>query len=586
MMAEKMNILAPEVYIPNFLKIRTKDSKLVKFQLNHAQKQLLTKIRDLKLREKPIRFIILKARQLGISTFTEAFIFNQTATQKYINSLIIAHDESATQNLFKMYRTFYENLPPELTPMTRYSNRKEITFENPSQDINVKRKDPGMESQVTVAVASNVDAGRSQTIHFLHASEVAFWDDANTLMTGLLQTVPDSPNTAVVLESTANGVGGWFYDMWQKAETGENGYIPIFLAWFVEPQYTRSFDTQEEYHRFVEEVNQSYFDKHGRLVLTEERELMNNFNLTYEQLNWRKNKIQNALNGDVEKFKQEYPSTPEEAFIASGRPRFNITVLKKYLSKAVPGTRYNVEAVGGKVEFVPNEIGHVEVWKAPEYGKYYVIGADVAEGLVLGDYSVAVVLDDDGDIAAVWRGHIDPDLFGEELVKLARLYNEAYIGVEVNNHGRTTLKTIIDADYLNIYYSKTIDKITDSITQKVGWETNQKTKRHMIDTLAKWIREKWLGIKWKTLINELITYVIDDKGLTNAQKGCFDDTVMALAIALQLYLESRGESFEPFDTNKLETAQEFQKKQKSFIDRIIEEKRRKYQGDDDLEITQ
>ena len=158
-------------------------------------------------------------------------------------------------------------------------------------------------------------------------------------MTSLLQTIPNEPNTNVFIESTANGVGGWFYDFWKAAERGENEYIPLFFAWFDEPTYTKPFDTEEEKRQFIEEVNMVTYDKEGNEIHTEEYELMKEFNLTYEQLNWRRFAIANYCFGDIDMFHQEYPSTPEEAFIASGRPKFNIGALKQYRRQQESGER-------------------------------------------------------------------------------------------------------------------------------------------------------------------------------------------------------------------------------------------------------
>jgi hypothetical protein len=136
-------------------------------------------------------------------------------------------------------------------------------------------------------------------------------------------------------------------------------------------------------------------------------------------------------------------------------------------------------------------------------------------------------------------------LFGEELVKLAVYYNQGYLGIESNNHGLTALKSVQRLEYWNIFFQKTYDKISDTISQKIGWGTNTRTKPLMINKLAEFIREKWLGIKWTTLINECLTYIIEDNGATNAQEGCHDDTVMSCAIALQLVLEGKGENYIP-----------------------------------------
>jgi hypothetical protein len=145
----------------------------------------------------------------------------------------------------------------------------------------------------------------------------------------------------------------------------------------------------------------------------------------------------------------------------------------------------------------------------------------------------------------MWHGHIDPDLFGTELVKLAEYYQDAYLGVENNNHGLTTLTAIKKVEYWNIYYTKTFDKIAESVTQKMGWSTNQRTKPFMIDKLAEFIREFHLGIYSDLIIAEAFTYIIEDNGKTNAQPGTHDDTIMALAIMLQLLLEGKGDTYTP-----------------------------------------
>jgi hypothetical protein len=136
-------------------------------------------------------------------------------------------------------------------------------------------------------------------------------------------------------------------------------------------------------------------------------------------------------------------------------------------------------------------------------------------------------------------------LFGIELIKLAKYYNDAYLGVEANNHGASTLNTIKRNEYWNLFFSKQFDKIADKLTQKVGWTTSSRTKPIMIDKLSEFVRERWLGIYSDLVISEMFTYIIEDNGSTNAQQGCHDDTVMATAICLQLMLEGMGSENEP-----------------------------------------
>lgn len=537
----------PKWYIENFLVIRDKQAKKVPFILNHAQNIVMEKIKWCEENNKLKRFIVLKARQMGLSTLFEGLIFHDTANNPFKNSLIVAHEEPASQNLFNMSKLYYEELPDVIRPMKKYSNGKILAFESPENDEDKKQQNPGLRSKITIATAGAGEVGRSSTIHNLHASEVAFFPDAKTTMLGLLQSIPDEMNTLVVLESTANGVGDYFHDLWQKATRGENEFIPIFLPWFIDPGYTRPFKSSAEREQFKSEIETVTTDMNGNKVYTYEYELMKKHDLTLEQLNWRRYTIANKCQGDEFLFMQEYPSTPEEAFISTGRPKFSIQSLKKYQTITKEPTRgYLKYNPNGEVEFIEDSSGYVSIWEKPKPNRRYSIGADVAEGLVEGDYSCGVVGDNTSfDVVAMWHGHIDPDLFGIELIKLAKYYNYAYLGVENNNHGLTTLSTIKREEYWNLYFSKQHDKIADRITQKIGWSTTSVTKPLMIDKLAEFIREIYLGIYSDLIISEAFTYVIEDNGKTNAQPGCHDDTIMAMAIMLQLMLEDVGDDYIP-----------------------------------------
>lgn len=534
-------------YIENFLKIRDKTASIVPFKLNNAQKIVMDIMKKDEEEGKPKRYIVLKARQMGLSTLFEGLIFQDTSTHENKNSLIIAHEEQASSNLFAMSKLYFENIPELIRPMKKYANGKVLSFENPTPDENEKLQNPGLRSKISIATAGSGEVGRSATYHNIHASEVAFFPDAKTTMLGLLQAVPDQPNTMVVMESTANGVGDWFHEMWKKAERGENEFTPIFLPWFIQPEYTRPFRSEAERQQLINEYSTVSVDGNGNPLRTYEWELKEKFGLTWEQLNWRKYTMANKCQGDEILFMQEYPSTPEEAFISSGRPKFSIKVLKKYqtITKKPIRRGYLMEQ-DGKIAFLDDDKGYISIWKMPEEDRTYSLGADVAEGLVHGDYSVGFVGDNESfDLVAKWHGHIDPDLFGAELVKLARFYNEAYLGVEGNNHGLTTLTTIKKLEYYNVFFSKSYDRIADLMTQKLGWYTTPRTKPLMIDKLAEFVREMYLGIYDDELIGEMFTYIIEDNGATNAQPGAHDDMVMACAITLQLLLEGKGELFVP-----------------------------------------
>lgn len=537
----------PRWYIENFLLIRDKSANIIPFKLNRAQQIVMDQIEKDMREGRPKRYIVLKARQMGLSTLFEGLIFHDTATHENKNSLIIAHEESASTNLFQMSKLYFENLNELIRPMKRYANGKVLSFENPTNDDAERHRNPGLRSKISIATAGAGEVGRSSTTHNLHASEVAFFPDAQTTMLGLLQSVPNQPNTLVVLESTANGVGDWFHTVWQNAEKGLNDFTPIFLPWFIQDEYTRPFASEGQKQQFIEEVSAIHRDGEGKEIRTYEWELKEKHGLTWEQLNWRRHTIQNNCNGDEILFMQEYPATAEESFISSGRPKFNISALRRYqtITKDPIRRGYLHEDESGEINFVDDDNGYISIWQEPKHGEEYAIGADTAEGLATGDFSCGVVGNSEFDIVAMWHGHLDPDLFGKELVKLGKYYNYAYLGVENNNHGHSVLNTIKREEYWNLYFTKTHDKISDTVTQKLGWSTRSNTKPLMIDKLAEFVRENYLGIYSDLIISEMFTYIIEDNGATNAQVGCHDDTVMATGIMLQLLLEGRHEHYTP-----------------------------------------
>jgi hypothetical protein len=251
------------------LKLRAKDGPLEPFAFNPAQAKLHALIEEQKAKTGRVRVIILKARQVGVSTYLAACI-------------IIGHERRASSNLFQMVKRFHDHLPDELRPSVGASNAEELIFDR-------------LDSGYLVSVASSEGTGRSATAQLLHASEAAFWDDLPIQMASLMQTVPDLDATEIAIESTANGFND-FHSLWRKAEAGESEFMPVFLPWSLDPGYRRKVDPD-----FVMDA--------------EERELAELHNLDAEQIAWRRAKISQL--GSAEYFAQEYPLTSSEAFISS-----------------------------------------------------------------------------------------------------------------------------------------------------------------------------------------------------------------------------------------------------------------------------
>ena len=496
------------VYCDKNLKIRNKDGNIVQFELNSVQRKFVAAVLAELAAGRPVRFIILKARQMGLSTVIEALIFWYTATHKNQSATIVAHLDDAARNIYEMFRRYYDNAQSPFQPKLKYNTKKDLTFEV-------------LGSQIKTGSAESKEIGRSSTNQILHNSEVAFWSNGQELVAGLMQTVPMRPNTMVFHESTANGIGGYFYETWQAAKRGDSVFTPIFFAWFDADEY--QLPTPPTF------------------VLSEsEQHLKSTYNLTNEQVMWYRMKLKEFGN-DTDRMKQEYPSNDMEAFIASGRPRFDINALLEYEAKALPGDWLELTPdLEHDNQFIHTKVDKsaLQVWKYPDRLGQYVIGIDVAEGLEHGDYSVITVLDKKAmETVARWRGHCDPDRLGDIAYDIGIWYQKALIGTEVNNHGLTTLQRLKDRRYPNLYtrersYEK---ELWEQPASMLGWKTDLRTKPLMIDYLAQAIREHSLTDHDITFIREAMTYVVDENGRTNAQEGCHDDTVISTAIALQMF---------------------------------------------------
>ena len=211
------------------LRLRQRILVLYHLYLTSPRSAFINTVKEQAKQQKPIRIIILKARQMGFSTPTEALIFHRTVTRRNVNSLIVAHKDESSNNLFNMSKLFYENLPPELQPMRKASNARELVFENPTKNQLEKRHNPGLRSKIKIATAGGQGVGRSDTLQNVHISELAFWPgDKKETLNGILQSVPNSPPTMVIIESTANGFDH-FKELWDQAVAGESDFEPLFF---------------------------------------------------------------------------------------------------------------------------------------------------------------------------------------------------------------------------------------------------------------------------------------------------------------------------------------------------------------------
>ncbi|MEI7340461.1 terminase [Pectobacterium brasiliense] len=508
----------------NLYKIENEKGQLVTFRMRPAQRRLFKQMH--------YRNIILKARQLGFSTAIDIYLLDQALFNKNIKCGIIAQDKTAAGEIFRTKISIpFDNLPGWLRSSFKITERRSganggyILFSHGS----------------SIQVATSFRSGTVQRLHISEHGKICakYPAKAKEVRTGTLNAVHDG--CIVFDESTAEGVGGDFHTMSTRAlELAQSGvdltmqdYKFHFYPWFDDPKYVapvpagglRLSKYHQEYFAAVEAAT--------RVTLSD------------EQKQWyiRKEVEQG------EEMKQEFPSTPQEAFLTSGRRVFAAISVMHAEGRCSPplivydvdpetGKRTKVQALrgGDKEELQRTLQNHLLVWELPDPDEDYAIGADVAEGLENGDRSsFDVVKKSTGEQVAHWFGHLDAELFAQLLVHTGKGYNTAYIGPERNNHGHAVLQKLRDIYPVRaIYAEQHLDRDNDDETPKLGWLTTKQSKPVVTEGLKTLLREKASGIRWVGTINELNTYVYDAKGSMGAQTGCFDDQVMSYAIAQEM----------------------------------------------------
>ena len=513
-----MNPCIAKDYIENCLKIKTKSGTVVPFRLNDAQRKLYAVAKRQQDAGKPVRLIILKARQLGFSTLTEGLIFHACATRKNVNALIVAHREDATANLFRMSKLFYDELPAPVKPMLRASNAQELVFENPSKLRSEREARPGLRSRIRCATAGGRGIGRSDTLHCVHLSEYAFWPDgadgkASTLA-GILQAVPSLPGTMVVIESTANGFED-FKERWDAAVAGENDFEPVFFAWFENPDYSMPVVPGTEW-------------------TPEERDLKAAYQLTDEQLQWRRWCIANNCGGSLDMFRQEYPASPGEAFLHSGTGVFDNEQIVLRLER-LPGPAGRGEFTDG--EWTESETGAITLYELPEDGVPYVLGGDTAgEG---SDYFTAIVIDNvTGRIAAKLRQKYSEPEYVRQIYALGRFYNDALVAIETNFSTYPVMK-LQEMEYSNQYSREREDTYTRQMRKSYGFRTDRQSRPRAIANLVEVFSSHPEWFTDRELLEEMLTFCYNEDHRPEALAGKHDDLVMGAAITYAVRHQQR-----------------------------------------------
>jgi hypothetical protein len=515
-----------EFFCQQSLVIEDKQGRTIPFVWNPAQKKLDAAIQKQYARRQPVRILILKSRRSGFSTGVAGKLFKETAFYDGQKTLIVAHEKDPAANIFQMYSRFNTHYKPFANvlalPELKSDTKQSLEYKNGSS--------------IQIATANNLEGSRSFNFRRVHLSEFAFYRNAKTLMTALMQTVPDDPDTLVIIESTANGVGGEFYDMWQEATdpNKKSDWLALFFGCYEDPESWRELDTPP--------------DEFQDTLTDEEWKLIERYNLHLEQINWRRWTIRNKCNNDPCIFAQEYPANPQEAFLSTGRPRFDHNQINMHVG--VEGMVGELERITvsdvTRLHFAQRDRGALQIWRRPEKKRSYIIGADTALGLDASegkgtgtadpDYSVAQIFDrDTGEQVACFRSRIIESAFGRYLAILGEWYNWAYIVPEVQKgYGRSTLDSLLACEYPQHRIYNRRNEIIPSKPryEDLGWETTVVTRPQLLSGIDNALMDGSITIYDATTIQELRTFEYGKTDKPEARSGCHDDTVIALALAI------------------------------------------------------
>lgn len=278
------------LFAKNFLQIRTKSGAIEPFVFNRAQCYIHERIEAQREAIGRVRALVLKGRQQGCSTYVQGRDLHIVGTKKGKKAFILTHEAEATKNLFEMTKRFYDGIPEGLLPKPDTSSAKQLNFNS-------------INSGYAVGTAGNKSVGRSQTIQIFHGSEVAYWPNAEEHAKGILQAVPSEQGTEIILESTANGIGNYFYNMWVAATTGQSEFQAIFIPWYWQREYTSSLREHET--ATLTDQEEQYMELYGQN------------GLTLNHLYWRRQKLYEFgkdHDTSVELFNVEYPMSALDAF--------------------------------------------------------------------------------------------------------------------------------------------------------------------------------------------------------------------------------------------------------------------------------
>lgn len=518
----------PEKLIELVFTVVDKNKKIVPFFLNEVQHSFMDTLNNAiedfnKGLITNISILILKGRQQGFTTLITAYQLARTITRHNCEGLTLADKSSNTEAIFQNKAKFvYNRLPDKIKPTEKYNSKRQLLFEK-------------LNSSWAVDTATK-EVGRSRTINFFHGSECAFWKDGiSSIQASLGETF--TKDSIKIYETTANGFND-YRTMWKSGE-----HINCFYEWWLTPEYRLNFETKNRRTKFLNDIYRVNDWIHQRLKwLLEEKGLDEN------QLYWYYKKYNGYI--DKELIKQEYPCSPEEAFIASGKCYFDKETIIKYIDLIEQQHNLGVikrgyfecdviyDNIANKkditnIKWVDDPTGPIKIYREPERGVPYVLGGDTSgEG---SDKNTGTVIDNtDENTVATLEQEKDETSYTIQIYCLGMYYNKALVGLETNFSTYPTQMLAEEYMYPNLYVREKVDDYTEKKYTSFGFETNKKTRPLILANLQRIINQETSKIKDIEILREALTFIKNEKGRAEAQQGCHDDKILGTAITYEI----------------------------------------------------
>jgi hypothetical protein len=549
------------VYAGINIKIQGKKSgRAFPFRLNRIQRRLWTWMLEDMAAHRPVRWFIVKARQEGVSTFFLSLFYWLASLRANRNALVVTQDEASCVHFNSRVRSMHAQCIDLLKSPTVVDRRDLVHFGNKTHQRQ-KGAGTGLDSRLIFASASHSELGRAYNFHAVLLSEFAIWPDmgidVESQLTALNQTIEDLPGTIIILESTAKGKNA-ASAIWDDPG---NGFRKVFLSYVAHDQYRKPLKPGETIEdlcnadesggkstRYGNEIAEKrLIEGELRLWYPEELEKGGDDWLKAEilaRLNWRRDVIDKKCLGDVQKFRQEYPTTAAHAFSSTARNVFDqssLELMRAHVeSEELAPVRYSYihdpDVTDPNLKFQINPFGHLHVYRHPQPGQQYVIAGDPGMGIQnSGDPSALIVLAvPDLEEVASYNQIVTPDRFAEMAHYLGLIYNGALLGIENNERGgfAANLALSTSLHYPRLYWR--FDPFDKRTAGKPGFSTTGTNKAVIVAAAQQAIRDHEILLRTEELLDQLEHYLLDEKGEMRGAQGWNDDLVSALLIAIHL----------------------------------------------------